>query len=218
MFRQEYKLKPKKRSYRTHWVVACLLVTILLGITGIPVPVSKSTSERFPCEKCPCGCVSAAHCWDKCCCHSDKEKLAWAEANHVEPPKFLVERVTAIRQSHKPVAAGTKPACCAKKSLQVTRAEAKHEHACRSCDSKPVKPDATKTLRPVSQFKLVLADPFQECHGLGKLWKLLQSSYIAPKPFLGVEPVEGLTEQRPIIDAFAFGPVAPPDGPVPRDN
>ncbi|QDV25832.1 hypothetical protein Q31a_41600 [Aureliella helgolandensis] len=77
------------------WVALCLLGIHLVLILGISIPVypTKTVTERFPCENSPCGCSSAAFCWDKCCCHTDVEKLAWAESNKVQAPKFLVARV-----------------------------------------------------------------------------------------------------------------------------
>jgi hypothetical protein len=42
--------------------------------------------ERFPCEDHACGCMSAEECWNHCCCMTPEQRLAWAEANHVQPP------------------------------------------------------------------------------------------------------------------------------------
>ncbi|WDQ14617.1 hypothetical protein [Rhodopirellula sp. P2] len=61
---------------------------------GLPLTAPRPEKVgRFPCEACPCGCSSADYCWDKCCCHSDFEKLQWAAENNVTPPAFLVARV-----------------------------------------------------------------------------------------------------------------------------
>lgn len=82
-------------------VAAVLLPVLLFCMVGIPLPSagSKHSAERFPCENSPCSCNSAAACWDHCCCHTDDEKLVWAEKNGVKPPKFLVDRVAAKRKS-----------------------------------------------------------------------------------------------------------------------
>lgn len=87
-----------RRSRRLHCVVSWLLLAAIGGgVLGIPVfpVVASKDSERFPCEASRCGCATAGQCWDRCCCHSDEEKLAWAAANRVTPPAFLVQRVVA---------------------------------------------------------------------------------------------------------------------------
>lgn len=47
---------------------------------------AESDHERYPCESHGCGCGSARHCWTACCCHSTREKLAWAIEHGVTPP------------------------------------------------------------------------------------------------------------------------------------
>lgn len=216
MFRQFSKSKLSQRSFRTHWVVACLLVSILLGLTGVPAPISKSSSERFPCENSPCGCVSAAHCWDKCCCHTDEEKLAWAEANHVKPPPFLVARVASSRRTQQFVSKKPKPACCANRQPAKVSSKTETPSNCQSCSR--IKKGAQAPVRQARsvEIKLVLADPFLECHGSGSLWKLLSSNYLPSKPAALCDPVEYLAETRPILDSRAFSLADPPDGPVPK--
>ncbi len=106
-----------KRTYRIRTfvrpVALCILTihTCLICGISIPLPKQNHTLERFPCENCPCGCASAAFCWDKCCCHSDEEKLAWAQKEGVTPPDFLVKRVHG--RDTRIVAKHTRPdACC----------------------------------------------------------------------------------------------------------
>ena len=238
VFRRRYKLKWPERSFRTHAVVVCLLLSLIVGITGLPMPVSKSTNERFPCEKCPCGCRTAAHCWDKCCCHTDEEKLAWADANGVTPPVFLVQRVVAAKQTKLVAAKQSTPACCAlKKNTAPAATSAAVQSAkpnsptkkcsacakpdaptktCAACakrtDGKP-KSDSTKTVR---SLKLVLLDPYLQCNGSGRLWKLLRSIYVNTNIGLRLEYAHPLPEQRLVEDIFASNIVYWPEGPVPR--
>jgi hypothetical protein len=49
----------------------------------------KDLSRPFPCAQRVCGCRSAEQCWRKCCCFSDAEKVAWADAHGVELPEFV---------------------------------------------------------------------------------------------------------------------------------
>ncbi len=97
-----------------------LLVCMVILFAGVPLPVirRKQISSPFPCQDSPCGCNTAAQCWDKCCCHSDSTKLAWAEKHGVTPPAYLVERVAAhVKNSMGENPMGilvkaTRPACC----------------------------------------------------------------------------------------------------------
>ena len=51
--------------------------------------VQKDVSRPFPCAQRVCGCRSAEQCWRKCCCFSDAEKVAWADARGVALPDFV---------------------------------------------------------------------------------------------------------------------------------
>ncbi|CAN0407307.1 unnamed protein product [Hapterophycus canaliculatus] len=50
-------------------ICGTLLVVLSVGMTGFALPIPKissrsaSTTERFPCESCPCGCATAEFCW-----------------------------------------------------------------------------------------------------------------------------------------------------------
>jgi hypothetical protein len=72
-----------------------LLVLVSLLSAHIPIPIKlpppgKDHSARYPCENNPCGCLSAEQCWQNCCCRTNAEKLAWAKANGVTPPDYVV--------------------------------------------------------------------------------------------------------------------------------
>lgn len=220
---RQINLKWPKRATCARVVVACLLVSLLVGITGLPMPVSKPTEERFPCEKCPCGCHSAATCWDKCCCHSDEEKLAWAKANGVTPPVFLVQRVAASKHTQL-VSASKAPACCSSRknaasspNVQAGQGAESSSKAksCTACAKKST--DSSSCLAKAGrQVKLVLLDPYLDCHGCGKFWKLLQSIYVSPSAGARLEFAAALTEFVALENSFADNLFLPPDGPVPR--
>ena len=75
---------------------------VLFGISAVVLPfpikvdvpsssnADKDLSKPFPCMNRPCGCRSAEQCWKKCCCFTDLQKVAWAKANGVMIPQFVV--------------------------------------------------------------------------------------------------------------------------------
>lgn len=88
-----------------------------MGLFGVPLPQQTvEKTGRFPCEDCPCGCSTAEFCWDKCCCHTDAEKLQWAADHGVDAPAFLVERAQAskpvVRLSRARQPTGKASSCC----------------------------------------------------------------------------------------------------------
>lgn len=92
-------MRPRRHAtaeLRRRLVVFSLLVSQVLTATGFPLPAlastnGKDTSRPFPCMDRACGCMSAEQCWRSCCCFSNREKLAWARANHVEPPDYVLQ-------------------------------------------------------------------------------------------------------------------------------
>jgi hypothetical protein len=214
-------------KFWVRFVAGLLVCSIGFGTVGIsvPVPFNKTSEERFPCEKSPCGCQLASHCWDKCCCKTDEEKLAWAAEHNVKPPDFLVARVKSRRGEGSPAVA--QRSCCSR------RVETKTDSACctsassRSCCSSKKIPSSVRTQsrtpgrdaacdRESYRVRVVLIDAYQQCHGIHFFKQLLDSSYLpldeASAMPLGdplVEPWVSLAERgNSIFD--------PPDGPVPR--
>ena len=148
-------------------ISSCLLICISVSLVGLPLipPVAEKSAEAFPCMNSPCGCSTAAQCWDKCCCHTDTEKLAWAKRHGVEPPVFLTERVSLAQKIAK-----SKPSlcCCSKdaKSCQVTQ------------KTKPVAPNSLETpdqAKPNQQStaRLALWQSVQKCRGVDVVLNLL---------------------------------------------
>ena len=93
-------------------LTACLLLVLSL-LMVLPVSLQgtieegslnslgKDTSTPFPCQTRACGCRSAKQCWKKCCCFTDTQKVAWAKANRVTVPAFVVaaaEQEVAVTQ------------------------------------------------------------------------------------------------------------------------
>lgn len=84
----------------TRRLVSCAgVLAICFSILPIPIlqrpsaslSTQKDTSQPFPCQNRSCGCCSAAQCWKKCCCFTNRQKLQWAKDNHVAvPPEVAV--------------------------------------------------------------------------------------------------------------------------------
>lgn len=157
-----------------------LLVVFVVGFVGLPILPDSSKNGRFPCENCPCGCSTAAFCWDKCCCHSDAEKLQWAKDNDVQPPEFLVARFQKTSHSLASTSAGT--CCCGSKStcgkplakstsdsVATARGEDSNEH---------------------SSIRFVSLEDAARCHGIDLLWSILSciTIQLASSDTTGAEP------------------------------
>ena len=97
------------------FLVSLLILVLLASNTWMPIPVrvEKDLSTPFPCQSKGCGCVDAQQCWEDCCCHSDLEKLAWAENNGVTPPAWFTEKMKSASKVPEPAA--SKCCCCCSK-------------------------------------------------------------------------------------------------------
>lgn len=101
------KGRDRLRSFAVAAATTVIAIWYALVVAGIPLPAPlQHFTERFPCEACHCGCATAEYCWSNCCCHTLAERLAWAEREGVEPPKF----VKALLNEQKRL-----PACCSKR-------------------------------------------------------------------------------------------------------
>lgn len=95
---------------------------LLLPLPSIPLQDEsdqKDQSQPFPCRNRPCGCQTADQCWKKCCCFTNTQKLAWAKANGVTPPAFVM--TAALKEENAETKAGNplSQAISAESSLSV---------------------------------------------------------------------------------------------------
>ena len=67
-------------------LAAVLLCQLPPPAVGTTVNGAKDRTAPFPCLDRPCGCATAAGCWERCCCFTHAQKLAWADANGVTAP------------------------------------------------------------------------------------------------------------------------------------
>src|SRR5690242_17590056 len=98
MRRRLAKLVPSWPKRPASWLA---LVGQFIALFGLPLPPvsAKDASNPFPCQHHCCGCMSAAECWDHCCCFSAAERLAWARQHHATVPASLVEEVRESRHA-----------------------------------------------------------------------------------------------------------------------
>jgi hypothetical protein len=74
--------------------------------TAARVTSDKDLSRPFPCQDRPCGCRSAAQCWKRCCCFTNRQKVAWAQRHSVLLPEFV------RRASERETASDRTGGCC----------------------------------------------------------------------------------------------------------
>ncbi|WP_419189945.1 hypothetical protein [Stieleria marina] len=177
----------------------------------IGLPISAPGPEktgRFPCEDCPCGCSTADFCWDKCCCHSDAEKLQWAAQNNVQPPEFLVARVRAaagnlvLVKTIPTQTASSSACCCCSKSP---------ESETSSCEV----PGPAKSAVTESRSRLIRLEDAARCHGIELLWSLFSQVVVDP-----LRPTAGSADEHllfclAIWNDRVFSRAVCPDPPIP---
>ena len=135
-----------RRRRVTGWL-ACM--TVAICSVGVPLPAQavKKSGEPFPCQNCPCGCPDAETCWRDCCCHTNREKLAWAKQNGVKPPAFVIaaaRRESCCTETGNNCC-GKSPASTAKSCCSTTRGcgEQKLSH-CSLAAEKPASGNCSK--------------------------------------------------------------------------
>ena len=161
---------PKKMTFRRKntWRSGAGRLMVLAVATGvvfafIPVPASrpkhegKDKSRPFPCQDRPCGCGSADQCWKQCCCFTNSEKVAWAQANSVSVP----DEVIAAAKTERPKPKERCSACCGASAGDAV------------CDSSATQPETAPpdnsgdppSLRGVTTHRSVLIIAAQKCQG-----------------------------------------------------
>jgi len=191
---------------RRIWVrrLVGLLVLVSFCASFVPLPVSPSStiekdqSAAFPCQNRPCGCRSAEQCWKGCCCFSNREKLAWAKANHVTPPAYVI--AAAEKESAEPVCQSG--GCCAAK---VTASCCAHEKQVESDKAESASEEG-------ASHPFVIGAFMQKCQGQGLFWNSLPWAIL---PDWNVEitissPVEWLSSDSHKAPSC---PVEPPEPP-----
>ena len=178
-----------------------LLVTSVLMIFPFVLPVtpreidsatdSKDLSEPFPCQSRACGCRSAKQCWKKCCCFTNAQKLAWAKANRVQPPAFVVE---AAQQEASQEAVASQSAVRKSQACCTTTGSCHAEPG--QAKASATLPDTSRNSRSKSQF--VVGVQALQCQGIDQS---LFGQLISIQP-----PAMSIL----VFDEFDQGEVVPP--------
>ncbi len=171
-----------------------LLMVLACGMTGLPIsaPIAEKNG-RFPCENCPCGCSTAEYCWDKCCCHSDAEKLQWAADNHVQPPAFLIARtrksfrVSLVNGEPKTPQPAASCGCCSGAASKCpATAKSPASAICPTNADSAAKPvtaaDLDSESAGLSKTRLVRLEDAASCHGIDLIWSIFSSAVVQTRP------------------------------------
>jgi hypothetical protein len=201
-------------SYR-RLIAAAALVGFLATAFGVPLvnprigPNGKDISQPFPCMHGTCGCQNAEACWRGCCCHTNAEKLAWANENSVTPPEYV--HVAAAKERTLIAKTGS---CC------VENHEVRDEGCCSStgtcaADLTENTGDSATSARDDWQWSLVPTASARKCQGLAQLWLLIGST--APT----VQSVAAAARPAPagtvcLADEFSSHTLPLPTTPPPR--
>ena len=160
-----FRLPARFRLAICRVVAALALAGFLIATIGMPVvepqfgPNGKDISRPFPCMHSVCGCRSATACWQNCCCHTNREKLAWAAANDVTPPEYVV--AAAAQEPALPTRA-----CC------VAKAKACHSQA----ESDSPATTTANSAAPTWRLSLVPSVAARKCQGMIQVWLMLSAA------------------------------------------
>lgn len=175
--------------------LVCAMLVPLPGST--PHSPEKDLSQPFPCQHRSCGCLSADQCWKKCCCFTNREKVAWAEKARVDVPEFVR------------AAAEAEPARTTHRMASAPAASAPAAPACEkcaegTCSSQPpaedagpcelmTKHDARRSLSPAKtplarnvsgretrRGRMFSGLEALKCQGLTSLLQILSASSLPP--------------------------------------
>jgi len=209
-----------------------LLAVLTVGLVGLPIQFAPThapngsaasadrSGERFPCEASACGCHSAERCWDRCCCHSDAEKLRWAADNSVTPPAFLVRRVAespAPRNccTHEPAPVSESTWTPAGDSATGPERGGDRNRSNKTTTSRLDSPAAHDLPPDIASMRTIRLDQVAKCQGIELIWTLLSTVTVEKNgpPPLAVDPPR-LGSER-VIDETAESIAQLIDPPVP---
>jgi hypothetical protein len=201
------------------------LFAYLATVLGLPLPQgqAKDHSQPFPCQDNPCGCQTAEQCWRHCCCHSPEERLAWARANHVEPPAYALLPPSSGWQSVRvrdqvATQESTTPRCACRKPP--TGAKPRPGKSCcaereGSSDHSSIESTRDHTQRKVSKRGWVRAVDVLRCYGLSTIW-VSSGAASPPPPIVGWHPCWPFAGQLFEADLIRHIQNSTPPEPPPR--
>ena len=201
-----------------------IAVLVLIGLCALQVPLSlpvpatssgKDRSAPFPCQDRPCGCSSAARCWNDCCCFTNQQKLDWAAANNVKPPEFVVAAAEKEKAEGEKQEAVEVASCCQKPPAPVSaccQSEKTAAPKAACCETKPTEVSAENT---EDDSATVIGWFAQKCQGKGgPIWSSMPwADGLTERPSL---PAPTLNSWAQPISCCITGRVADPPEPPPR--
>lgn len=192
-----------KHRYGARPIGLCLLlcfcamaVPLPMAVPPKPVDGEKDRSQPFPCQDRPCGCSSAEQCWKKCCCFTNVQKVAWAKANNVAIPEYVV-KAAAAEQGEQLASATQGEVCCQTPKASADEGSSssgeetgKPKRACcssasrsccqdakKSCSSCDKKCDESKDDAP-RRTRLFTGLNAAECQGLSFLMAIISLPFV----------------------------------------
>lgn len=223
------------RQFGQHLTQRLIALAVLAGVclALVPLPIAsppvagKDRSQPFPCMDRPCGCASADQCWKGCCCFTNSEKVAWARANRIELPAFVLaaakkeaETIAAAKPApEKPAASCCQShgkSCCAKED----GGECSHSHGVATSDAVRKTAPAADDVRAQSNKKRTsvrwtLGIAAQKCRGEhGTIAGLPVCIPVVPD-VLTAPPTLTTPLSIPCSESFS-GETLPPPVPPPR--
>jgi hypothetical protein len=199
-------------SHRRAGVALVVLFSLGAGIVGVPIfrCPRKDSSQPFPCQNCPCGCLDAEQCWRSCCCQTNAQKLAWARAHHVTPPEYVVAAACREARGGQPSAPLAAAACCSRPHLR-----APPEGCCRG--ARPSRRlsamSSTFSAAPRGQVGWVLLEARNRCRGVSSFWLLLsQVAVPVARVWMPAKPVcvDHCVSRTTHLVSVCFPPPVPP--------
>lgn len=200
-----------------------LIVLFPFVAVSLPVPLpsgpdaGKDRSQPFPCQDRPCGCRSAQQCWQKCCCFTNAQKVAWAKQNRVAVPD---EVAAAARREQRQATETARKSCCSKTApvvaltphspLQNTRQLAVHVRT-------PASPERgaaqARTPETPPAAKVVIGALAGQCQGQDWSLAIVPAWMIStvPSPVPPVGPhVRQVVPGSEVADSLSHRPPVPP--------
>jgi hypothetical protein len=215
------------RRKRRGFVAALLIVNQFAIASGLPLPAfaaavngaaKKDLSKPFPCMNRPCGCKNADQCWRSCCCFTMRERLAWAEANGVEPPDFVREAAAREALADASGPPNSRGACREEKHCSCCECKARSATVavCRACATRE-KISATTGVRPIrmapiGRSRSVAMLMALGCQGQDLVGLLAQALPFARRPNLPYEavPFGTISLRRVSFISYIEPPAVPP--------
>jgi len=171
-----YNNRFKSHRNSCHSLITVVLL-VSVSASWCPLPLSvvslidKCQSQAYPCRNRPCGCGSAEQCWRQCCCFTNAEKMAWAQANGVQPPAYVAQ------------AAQAELTICAVESEaaddQVKRHRPSEQRKCcesSGCDREQRSGEITESDKKQTSGRFVSVVEMLKCRGLVLFWNSLSSA------------------------------------------